>query len=118
MASSSTDIYSQVDCSLFEVKALTEKPFDTEQDAIARKCRELALELRIRPTLPPDPKDPNTSWTDTASGTNIPLYCCAFRKCTVATYVATMEDNMLQLWVSWLWSFWCACSWKGMKIGE
>ena len=68
-----------VDVSFFEVQVSSSPLYISEQDEHARRCAALASEFRERPTLPADPRDPNVSFTDVASGVRFPLYACAFR---------------------------------------
>ena len=70
-----------VDTSFFEVQALQDKAFMTEQDRAASICSELAKCLRRRPTLPAHPEDATLSWDDLSSGVGLPLNSCAFSNC-------------------------------------
>ena len=70
-----------VDTSFFEVQALQNKTFMSEQDRAASICEELTKCFRRRPTLPAHPEDTSQSWDDLSSGIGLPLHSCAFASC-------------------------------------
>ena len=73
----------EIDTSFFEVQALKNKTFQTQQDREAAMCEDLAKFLRRRPTLPADPSDPKRSYEeDLATGMALPGVSCSFADCT------------------------------------
>ena len=51
---------------------------DENQEAVER----LALKLRDRPLLPPDPSDPQQNWPEASFGIKFPTCHCAFKGCS------------------------------------
>ena len=78
--------------SMFSLRVRDDRERRPEEDLCMEAAQSIAKHLREHVTLPADPHNPHTSWTEVESGGRLPVVSCAFRGCTWSSSGTDSDD--------------------------